>query len=183
MTDDMINMGSAKKQDFYDGIAEGYDELYMTEQLRKMTEVIIALGADVPKKNELLLDVGCGTGVSTSVWSCRCVGIDPSKELIKKAKQKLTKNSKNAFLAGEGEHLPFKDKSFDIVICITAIHNFKDIRQGILEIKRVCKNRAVITVLRKSSKIEDIEKWLIINFRIKKIVLEEKDMIFVCGIR
>lgn len=174
---------SSTKQSFYDGIAGGYDELYMTEQLKKMTGIITALGADVPKKNELLLDVGCGTGVSTSVWNCRCIGVDPSKELIKKAKQKLSKSSKNAFLVGEGEHIPFRDKSFDIVTCVTAIHNFNDVKQGILELKRVCKNRAVITVLRKSSKIDDIEKWIIINFRIKKIVLEEKDIIFVCGLR
>ena len=166
--------------EFYDKIAPGYDELYMAEQLQKMTAVIAAMGPDVPKRNEKLLDVGCGTGISMSVWNCECTGIDPSSELIDIAKKKYPKKN---FVVGVAEKLPFPDKSFDIVTSITAVHNFTDIRQAFSEIKRVCKDRVVITALRKSKKIEEIEKLVIINFRIKRIVLEEKDIIFVCGLR
>jgi ubiquinone/menaquinone biosynthesis C-methylase UbiE len=169
-----------EKKDFYGGIASGYDELYMAEQLQKMTSIIAELGADVPKKKEKLLDVGCGTGISTSVWKCECTGIDPSSELIEIAKKKYPGKT---FLVGKAEKLPFPDKSFDVVICITAIHNFDDVRQGLIEMKRVCKDRVVITVLRKSKKVEDIQKYIIINFRVKRIVMEEKDLIFVCGLR
>ena len=165
---------------FYDDIAKGYDELHMAEQLRKMTAVIAALGPDVPKKQEKLLDIGCGTGISTSVWNCDCTGIDPSEELINIAKKK---HPGKRFFIGRAEELPFPDKSFDIVVCVTSIHNFHDIRKSIEEMKRVCKDRIVITALRKSKKIEEIEKLIIINFKIKRIVMEEKDLIFVCGLR
>ncbi|MBU2561249.1 MAG: methyltransferase domain-containing protein [Nanoarchaeota archaeon] len=165
---------------FYDEIAQGYDSLHMAEQLQKMTMIIADMGADIPKKNEKLLDVGCGTGISTSVWNCDCTGIDPSEELIEIAQKKQPKKK---FLVGQAEELPFPDKSFDVVICITAVHNFKDIKKGLMEMKRVCKDRLVISVLKRSQKLEEIEKLIIINFKIKKIIMEEKDLIFLCGLR
>ncbi len=165
---------------FYDEIADGYDELHMGEQLRKMTAIIAAMGEYIPKKPEKLLDVGCGSGISTSVWSCDCTGIDPSDNLIAVAKKN---HPKLRFYVGRAEELPFPDKSFDVVICITAVHNFHDIRRGIEEMKRVGKDRFVITVLRKSNKIEEIEKLIILNFKVKKIVMEDKDLIFICRSR
>lgn len=165
---------------FYDDMAEGYDELHFAEQLQKMTAIIADIGQDIPKKNEKLLDVGCGTGISTSVWNCECTGIDPSEELIKIAQKKFPRKK---FVVGRAEELPFPDKSFDVVISITSIHNFSDIKKGINEMKRVCKGRAVFSVLRKSQKAEEIEKLIIINFRIKRIIMEEKDLIFICGLR
>lgn len=161
---------------FYDEIAEGYDELHREEQLRKMTAIIAAMGALVPKKSEKLLDVGCGSGISTSVWSCDCTGIDPSDNLIAIAKKN---HPKLRFYVGRAEELPFPDKSFDVVICITAIHNFHDLRKGIDEMKRVGKDRFVITVLRKSKRVEEIEKLIILNFKVSKIIVEDKDIIFI----
>lgn len=162
---------------FYDAIAEGYDELHMAEQLRKMSDILAALGSDIPKKAEKLLDVGCGSGISTSVWSCDCTGIDPSEKLVDVAKKNYPKKK---FLVGKAEELPFPDDSFDMVICVTAIHNFADVRKGISEMKRVGKKKFVITILRKSGQAEDIEKLVILNFKVKKIVMEEKDIIMVC---
>lgn len=165
---------------FYDEISTGYDELHMAEQLAKMTEIIAAVGADIPKKAEKLLDVGCGSGISTSVWSCDCTGIDPSESLIALAKKKYPKIR---FYVGRAEELPFPDKSFDVVLCVTAVHNFHDIKKGIIEMKRVGKRLFIITALKKSKNIDEIEKFVIINFKIKKIISEEKDLIFICGPR
>lgn len=165
---------------YYDGIAEGYDSLHMAEQLQKMTEIIAAMGPDIPKKKETLLDVGCGTGISTSVWVCDCTGIDPSPELIKKAQQKFAGQQNKRFMVGNAEELPFPDKSFDVVISITAIHNFSDVKKGIIEMKRVGKDRFVFSVLRKAKQIEDIQKYIMISFRVKRIIMEEKDLIFIC---
>jgi ubiquinone/menaquinone biosynthesis C-methylase UbiE len=166
-----------KDPDFYDAIAGGYDELHMAEQLRKMASVLAALGTDIPKKSEKLLDVGCGSGISTSVWSCDCTGIDPSGKLVAIAKKNYPKKK---FLVGRAEELPFPEGSFDIVICVTSVHNFDDIRKALSEMRRVGKDRFVITALRRSKKVDEIEKLIIINFRIKRIVTEEKDLIFVC---
>ena len=169
-----------KNESFYDKIASGYDELYMAEQFSKISEMMQALGADIPKKTDRLLDVGCGTGISTSVWKSECVGIDPSRELIAIAQRNYPKRK---FMVGKAESLPFPDQSFDVVISVTSIHNFDDVRKGIEEMKRVGKRLFIITALRKSAKIAEIEKLIILNFKINKIVVEEKDIIFICGPR
>jgi ubiquinone/menaquinone biosynthesis C-methylase UbiE len=165
---------------FYDNIAEGYNELYMAEQFSKISEIMQALGSNIPKKTDRLLDVGCGTGISTSVWKSECVGIDPSRELVKIAKRNYPKRN---FFVGKAESLPFRDQSFDVVISVTSIHNFEDPKKAILEMKRVGKRLFIITALRKSAKIAEIEKLVILNFKVHKIVVEEKDIIFICGPR
>jgi len=168
---------------YYDEISEGYDTLHMAEQLQKMTEIIAAMGADVPKKKDKLLDVGCGTGISTSVWACECTGIDPSEKLVALAQKKYAGQENRKFLVGNAEELPFPDDTFDVVISITAIHNFTDAKKGILEMQRVGKDRFVFSVLRKAAQLDEIEKYIIISFKVKKIVMEEKDLIFICGRR
>jgi len=173
MTDD-----TGEEDGYYDSIASGYDDLHGDEQQKKMREILEALGSEAPGKDDLLLDVGCGSGISTSVWQCSCTGIDPSKELIKIAREKYPDRK---FIVGEAESLPFPNDSFDAVISITSMHNFNDIRKGIAEMKRVGKNLFVISVLRKSEKIEEIEKLVIINFKVRKMIMEDKDLIFICG--
>ncbi|MBU0461260.1 MAG: methyltransferase domain-containing protein, partial [Nanoarchaeota archaeon] len=128
---------------YYDEIAKGYDNLHKAEQLRKLE--IIKENLKI-KKNDFLLDVGCGTGISTEFWDCKKIGIDPSVELLK---QNLDK--KNSFyLEGKAEDLPFKSHLFDVVISVTAIHNFKDYRKGLREIKRVGEKRFALTLLKKA---------------------------------
>jgi ubiquinone/menaquinone biosynthesis C-methylase UbiE len=153
---------------YYDEISEGYDELHEAEQLRK-AEVI--LGEMHPKESELLLDVGCGPASYFPYFRCAKIGLDPSIELLKHGRDGF-------FVQGVGEALPFADKSFDYVISITALHNFDDIEKGLAEIKRVAKRDVAISVLRASMKAELIEKLVQEMFKVKKIVLEEKDIIF-----
>jgi len=155
--------------DYYDEISEGYEELYKEEQLKKLE--IISKNFKI-NKNELLLDVGCGIGITTGFWNCRRIGLDPAIKLLKKAKD-------NAYVNAEAEHIPFKDKCFDVVISITAIQNFDDIRKGLEEIKRVGKNRFVLSFLKKSSKRNKIEKIIHEFFKVQKVIEEDKDLIFI----
>jgi len=153
---------------YYDDISEGYEELYREEQLKKL-DLIAKHFKQSP--NDLLLDVGCGTGLTTSPWKCKKIGLDPAIKLLKKAKPGLYVNA-------EAEHIPFKDKTFDIVISITAVQNFDDIEKGLKEIKRVSKNRVIISFLKKSSKRHLIEKNIRRLFNVRQIIEEDKDIIF-----
>ena len=48
-----------------------------------------------PKAN-LVLDLGCGTGISTEVWSNfseKIIGLDPSQEMVTVAKNKLSEKN------------------------------------------------------------------------------------------
>jgi len=153
---------------YYDIIAESYDELHGEEQ-RKKLEIISKYIK--PEEYSSILDVGCGTGIC-SVWQHFSVGADPSFGLIREAKKKGSN-----FIQAKAENLPFKNHSFDIVISVTAIHLFEDADKALSEMKRVGKNKFVFSVLKKSSRSKEIIKKIDLNFKIRKKIEEERDTI------
>lgn len=156
--------------EYYNIISNGYDELYKEEQLKKLSIIKDNIKIDEHTK---VLDVGCGTGISSD-FECFVVGIDTSIDLLK-----LNKN--NGKLLGTAESLPLKANSFDYVVSVTALHNFSSAKKAIIEIKRVGKEKFVLSVLRKSRKFKPIKKLIEKNFKIDKVIEEGKDVIFFCG--
>jgi len=82
-------------------------------------------------------------------------------------------------MVAEAEDLPFEDSSFDIVISLTAAQNFRDIEKALSEIKRVGKEKFVLSILKKSSKAQEFEKLVKQFFPKIRRVDEEKDLIFI----
>jgi demethylmenaquinone methyltransferase/2-methoxy-6-polyprenyl-1,4-benzoquinol methylase len=158
---------------YYDDIAEGYDELHKEEQLKKLQ--IIKQNTGI-RTTDFLLDVGCGTGISTVFWGCKAVGIDPSEGLLSQAKP--AENIQ--FIKAGAEDIPFRDNEFDWVIAITSVHNFENIDQGLDEMKRVGKKKFVITVLKKSRKRKYVINKIRYFFKVKKELEEDKDIILIC---
>jgi ubiquinone/menaquinone biosynthesis C-methylase UbiE len=156
---------------YYDKISQGYDELHGEEQQNKARIILEDLK---PKKEETLLDVGCGTGSYLDMFDCIVTGIDPAKELIRKY------TGKHKLVLGSAERLPFPDNSFDIVISLTAIHNFEDIEKGLKEMRRVGKSRFALSILKRSPKFDWIEHTIGNIFSIESTVEEDKDVIFFC---
>lgn len=156
---------------YYDDIAKGYDELHGEEQLQKLRMIhdyLVEKGflTDTVR----ILDVGCGTGLSAQVFDQRILGVEPSEGLAKQAPFDVT--------IGPGEEMPFTDNTFDIVLCVTALHNFDDPEQGVKEMKRVTKSIAAITLLKKANNIDELKGYLRQEFMVLDILDEEKDQIF-----
>ncbi|GHO98979.1 hypothetical protein KSF_090270 [Reticulibacter mediterranei] len=95
---------------------------------------------------ETVLDVGCGTGTialfaSTKVGAKgRVVGIDPGPKQIDRARAKARRVGRPLdFRVGVIEHLPFPDRSFDVVLSTFVMHMLPEElkRQGLVEIARV----------------------------------------------
>lgn len=166
--------------EYYDILAPGYDELHRTEQLGKLK--LIKANLEI-KENERLLDVGCGTGLSKEVFECRIAGIEPSREMLRETKifQKETRLSQNDtdLVQGIAELLPLKDQVFEAVICVTALHNFKDPKKALEEMKRVGKGMGAITILKKAKCAKELQSLAHELFEIEKIIDGDKDIILI----
>ncbi len=160
----------------YDDIAPVYDSLHMFEQLQKLKIIGSALKIKYADK---LLDVGCGTGISAQVFNCDITGIDSSEKMISIAREK---HPEHKWLVSQAEDLPFDNEGFDKVICVTAIHNFDDINKALDEMIRVSKPSKIpniaISILKKSKKLDEIEKLIKEKFNVKKIIVESRDIIY-----
>ena len=154
----------------YDDTAAGYNELHGDEQAAKLRIIKEILK---PQKGSRLLDIGCGTGISSD-FECFAVGIDESIGMLKL-------NNSLMKLAASAEMLPFKTGSFDYVVSVTALHNFDSVIDAVSDMKRVGRNNFVFSVLRKSKKYAMISGVVEENFRIEKIIEEDKDTIFFCS--
>ncbi|MBU0615967.1 MAG: class I SAM-dependent methyltransferase [Nanoarchaeota archaeon] len=158
---------------YYDDISSGYEELHKEEQLKKVEEIKKHLKLE---KTDKLLDVGCGTGLTTEPWDCQRYGIDPAPKLLERARQK----DKIEFKLAPAEDIPYPDHHFDVVISITAIQNFQDIEKGLKEIKRVGKDKFVLSFLKKSGKKSMIDYAIRKLFKVDKTIEEDKDLIYIC---
>ena len=153
---------------YYNSISGSYNKLHREEQLSKIRLIKDNLKI---KKSDFLLDVGCGTGIFAEEFNCIKIGVDPAINLLNQGK--------NAFyIQACAENLPFKDNSFDFVISVTAIHNFKNLRKGLEEIKRISKKDVALSILKRSSKLDEIKNNIKGLFKIIKIIDEDKDLIF-----
>ena len=80
---------------------------------------------------------------------------------------------------GYAEKLPFKNKSFDVIVSVTAIHNFKDQEKALDEMLRIGKKTIVITLLKKAQKYKKIKDLIYKKLKNVKEIDEEKDTIFI----
>ncbi|MBW2974842.1 methyltransferase domain-containing protein [Candidatus Woesearchaeota archaeon] len=156
---------------YYDQISEGYEELHKEEQLKKVGLIKKHLKLDPDDK---LLDVGCGTGLTTEPWRCKRYGIDPAPKLLERARSR----EKIEYKLAPAESIPYPDNFFDVVISITAIQNFQDIEKGLSEIKRVGKDRFVLSFLKRSSKKGMIDRLIRKLFKVRDVIEEDKDIIY-----
>jgi len=88
----------------------------------------------------LTLDLGCGLGKEVYYKNFYLIGIDISKERLKKAKEKRI-----MVVLGDGRYLPFKNKSFKTIFCHQVIEHIFEDQVFLNEAKRVLNGRMVIS--------------------------------------
>ena len=98
-------------------------------------------------KNKNVLDLGCGSGLYTRYLTelgINPVALDISKETTKLARDYVGKNDLK-FCCGTSVGLPFKDGSFDLVLCIETLSHIKreDQLLALEEIYRIIKENGV----------------------------------------
>ena len=136
---------------FYKVFSAAYDFLNPPFYTEEMRNEILQLIGDRPGLH--VLDVGCGTGYTTTGILNRTnvsevIGVDMNPVQLNKAKKKHahTQKSRAAFSRGDAEKLPFKSESFDAVISVGAIEYFPDPAAALKEIARVTKPGGAVVV-------------------------------------
>jgi SAM-dependent methyltransferase len=90
----------------------------------------------------LVLEIGAGTGMNFSHYSAVAgvVAIEPEPRMLTQAKRQAESDPAPIVLVrASGERLPFKNGTFDTVVCSLVLCTIPDHRQGISEIRRVLK--------------------------------------------
>ncbi len=139
-----------KALNFYRVFSVAYDTLnpYLyTDAMRSEMVNQIPNGA-----NLRVLDVGCGTGYTTSGVLKRgdvseMVALDMNPVQLKRAVKNLRPEKVRTFISrGDADNLPFADYSFDAVISVGAIEYFPDPEKTIMEFARVIKSSGTVIV-------------------------------------
>ncbi len=113
---------------------------------------------DFEIENKKLLDIGCGDGADLKYFADKkavIYGIDPSAEFIAKAS---TTNPAGTFVKAKGEHLPFEENMFDIVISKWALQTSPNVKQILSEAARVMKPGGMLLFLSKHPLIQQLQK-------------------------
>lgn len=109
-----------------------------------------------PRPDDLVLDFAAGTCWATELLSrvgVRTVSLDLSLEMMRRGRQRLASDSRlvfrdqAAYVVARGQALPFRNESFDGVLCLNALHHQPSYATVLREIHRVLKQggRAVFS--------------------------------------
>ena len=126
----------ARYYDFFEGIFE----LFVWRYRRRLLS--LARGN--------VLEVGIGTGKSLKYYPSNAdiMGIDASREMLKKARKKARALRMNvAFIQGDAQCLPFGNKRFDSVVDTLGLCTYSNPIKVLREMRRVCKDNGIILLL------------------------------------
>jgi ubiquinone/menaquinone biosynthesis C-methylase UbiE len=130
----------------YDHLAQVYDAQYLEEQNAKIEA---ALNDTKLSQNELVLDVGCGTGLllqPVAKSAKLVVGIDASSKILQEAKKRTEQLPNTAIIRADADYTPLQNETFDHVFAITLLQNIPNPAETLGEIKRVGKPQSTIVV-------------------------------------
>lgn len=132
-----------KNADRFLGFADTYEEarpqmpLYTIEVIQKY------LG----RKPNTVVDIGCGTGLSTSIWENQCakaIGVEPSKDMLSVALKKQTANI--SFIKAFSHETGLPDCFADAVVCSQSFH-WMEPQQTLAEVNRILKPNGIFATV------------------------------------
>ncbi len=100
------------------------------------------------KKGNKILEIGVGTGLNIPYYpkNCFVIGIDISKSMLEKAKNKKSK-CKIQLKIENAEKTSYQNNSFDKVIATYVIRVTPNIKKVLNEISRVIKNNEIFVIV------------------------------------
>ena len=134
---------------------ERWESVYDRQDFRgfcyraRMNQTLSWLDASSLSRDSMTLDAGCGAGIVTREVAKRghqVVGIDYSYDMIEKAHSicNTDGNLRVNFSQVDVESLPFKDSSFDMIVCLGVVTYLESEEKVLHEFSRVLKPGGVL---------------------------------------
>jgi ubiquinone/menaquinone biosynthesis C-methylase UbiE len=142
-----VNFTSKEISRKYDRIARWYDWVEGVPDLLGLSSLRWRLLRRLSGK---VLEVAVGTGKNLQFYPRHCwiITLDVSNEMLNVARKRGAKLSMDvSFLLGDGETLPFPDKSFDTVVSSLTTCTFPNPLAALGEMRRVCKSEGKLLLL------------------------------------
>lgn len=163
----------------FDSVAQVYDKTRGPP--KQVMKQLVKVLTDELKRYETVLDVGVGTGRFAKPLQdseLEVVGVDIAKKMIDKAVERGVKN----LLRGDACFLPFKDHSFDAVVCVHLLHLISEWKTAMREICRVTRRIMVTTLYVKKDPVQEAYDRLLKGYgyesrRLGKGERELKDLV------
>jgi ubiquinone/menaquinone biosynthesis C-methylase UbiE len=151
---------------FFDVWSAFYRRTLLGLELRRIQRMAIEL-ADI-KPFERVLDLGCGPGDGTAriaQTGATAIGLDYSEGMIVKARKEPATTGK--LTRGDAGRLPFKDASFDKVVCTNSFHHYPDHFAALKEVRRVLKPGGMLVLV--DPRADNIFGWVAIDVAEKMV--------------
>lgn len=145
-----MKMSGNPHNKLFDQWADQYDAWFTTPMGKRVKQYECELILDLlqPAKGESILDVGCGTGIFTLgilAHSARIVGLEPSLPMLAGAVKRTMTHPFDP-VGGDMRALPFRDRSFDKLVSVTALEFVADAKGAVDEMFRVVRPGGTLVV-------------------------------------
>ena len=167
-----------KQREHFDDYAEGvfpdYTKLrFLQAAVRRYIDL---WKGKLPDSGAWILDIGCGTGLSTFPFAQKhtLIGFDISKSVIRRDIEEAKRRGCNArmtFFVGDGSFLAFKNASFDYAHTFGSLHHLPNPAVAVREIQRILVPGGIhFAVENNKSMFRGIFDWMM---KIKPLWIEE----------
>ncbi len=126
----------------------GFEDEYDRSRPAAPRLVIEILTKHLGKRPFVVVDLGCGTGLSSFVWlehADRIIGVEPNADMIGKAQDKLRRlgnTDRLSFVQGYSNQLDLEGESADILTCSQSFH-WMEPRSTLKEAARVLRKGGI----------------------------------------
>jgi ubiquinone/menaquinone biosynthesis C-methylase UbiE len=110
---------------------------------QKKASIVAAILKSVLRKNDLVLDAGCGSG-ELSLIAERLGGRVASLDVAKSYLKRVPKNVENRVCASLS-YVPFTSKAFDVVVCADVMEHIPDYDRVLEQLRCVCSQTTILT--------------------------------------
>lgn len=124
----------------------GFAKIYENNRPTIPQQAIEIICNYLNRKPETIVDLGCGTGLSTLAWVGKCdniIGVEPSDDMREVAKNK---SSKVEFIKAYAHGTGLADNSTDIVVCSQSFH-WMNPQDTLCEVNRILRNNGVFATV------------------------------------